>query len=317
MNFEFPITEGGGEKIIKLRERISQAEINDDNDEVTLLEAELRATERGEEFDRESFIEQKAKSRRRPKHKVLRDMQGLSGAVKDEEWSYDGIHLEKEKSYEETFNQLLSQFGAENFSDFVEQKAIKLGRSIRVLDLFGGAYFLEDLDNVSKIVGVRIKNMDNAFLEQKYGQVKNRFSYLVNNPKRKIIEGDLYKGKTWRSIRDDNSSNSGGEGFDLIVCRPEGPFRNTNLQNIESISDDGVAREEIFVSLLERSLEILSGEDGTLFTQTPNLITDDSISSVFWSSYISKKEEEGYKFIFRKGESPIRAPIFAVRKNTI
>ncbi len=325
MKFEVPLGNSARNKISELKTDIYYAKKAKDYQRVTFLEAELEAVEQGKKFDREQFLLERVQSGSRAKHHALRDMQNVPNSVKDN-WLWDGVYFKQYEhlSYESTFRPILSQIGVQNFQELIDKRAIETRQNLHVLDLFGGAYFLSDLTHVTKLVGVRLKNIDEAVLtncREKYEETQltreldilNELTELTNNPKRTVIEGNLYKGKTWNKLKKENMENS-GKGFDIIICRPEAPFRDSTVLNWEKISDDGIAKEEIFVGLLERTLELLSTNDGLLFTQIPSLNTSDEIWNIFWKRYIDKKQKEGYEFLFGSGRLTPSKDIFAVKR---
>jgi len=247
---------------------------------------------------------------------------------------YDGLEVHKresKRSYEYTFQSILSQIGVEDFQELAELRASQLKREIQVLDLFGGAYFLSDLQHVSKIVGVRLGNIDRELvvkeklkaeipqiLRSLFGVTEKEtqdrseiLDDLVNNKKRLIIEGSLYQGKIWNKLFAENKNI----GFDIIVCRPEGPFGHTDEKNIKDVPDNGLSREKIFVVLLERTLRLMSEDGGLLFTQIPELKTPTKDWDEFWENYIPKKQNEGYEFLFGQGRKTPTRDAFAVRRN--
>lgn len=310
-------------KISELRAAITRAEERGNEEKVLLLEAQLRAAEKGEKFDMDEFIVKSNSKKERPKHHVLKDMQGLtdelSNTIPEDYWTWDGIQRENLYSYENTFENFLYRLGVKTFQELVDKKAIDLHKEVKVLDLFGGAYFLDDLKNVSKIVGVRLKNIDESVTEFTKQYLKDstdliKLKEIIHNPKRFIIEGDLYKTKTWAEIKK-NEVQRDGSGFDVMVCRPEGPFGNSRLPNIKHIKDEGTAKEEIFVSLLEKAMNMLSTEKGILFVQGPDLNTDDKILDTFWKNYVLKKQKEGYEFIFEKNNLTNYSKDFLVIRN--
>lgn len=292
-------------KLLELRAKIKRAEDNENEQEVLILEAELRALEKGEVFSREDFIsEQIIKEKNQEKlinrkHNILRNMQQIPS---HRIWSHDGIAgIEDFRySYEKTFYHLLDKLKVNDFQELVNKKSDQLHRKVKVLDLFGGAYFIGDLSKVSKITGVRLHDVDDELLQDpKNYQFDEYLRGIINSSNRNIITGNLYEGKTWKAIKEQNNTSI-NKGFDLIVCRPEGPFRNArrDTHSIKGVSDTGTSREEIFVSLLERTLNLLSNEEGMLFVQTPDLKTNPQIAQKFWEDYIKSKNTEGYKFIF-------------------
>lgn len=299
-------------KIAELRAAVSAAEKQEDEERVLLFEAELRAVEAGQDFDRDAFLLAQLRKKGGAKKKKLQEIRDIPPFVNNDRvdiWPLDGVparKLNEDGSYERTFGGILDELGYEDFQGLVEARAKELGRDVAVLDLFGGAYFLPDLKSVSRIVGVRLVDIDES-LRQKYSELEeeNRhvsevFENIINNPKRSIIEGDLYTGKTWRQISKTLEQEE-LPGFDLIVCRPQGPFGYSHSKmweySIRRAHDEGLALEEIFVVLLRRALKLLSKDGGMLFTQEPILSTDPVIKNKFWEKLIKEQEDAGYKFI--------------------
>lgn len=253
------------------------------------------------------------------KHKVLRRMQEIPSVSYNDVWDFDGNHhWERDlETYDETFEPILRKLKVGSFKELVDLMSSKLKRNVNVLDLFGGAYFLSNLDKIEKFTGVRLRNVDQLLVEYQKADLLNRgrkdkqkeLEHLISSKKRNIIEGNLYKSETWRKIGGGESSN-----FDLIVCRPVGPFKNRDVSTIRSVKDEALIREEIFVVLLERALKLLSKDGGILFTQVPILGTDRQVWEDFWEDYIQKKQKEGYEFLFKENETFPDEDIFAVRR---
>src|SRR3989344_6008503 len=313
-------------KIKELRQAIARAEEQEDEEAVLILEAELRAVEQGQTFDKRSFLASRSTAKVKTKRGVLRDMKEGSPSVENDQWFIDGIlHEGIISTYEKTFRNFLDQLGVKTFSELARRKSIELGRGIRVVDLFGGAYFLTDLDNVFKIVGVRLKNTDQAFLNNYLGAQRKvepgtderkiidgmlkKLRILTGNKKRKIIEGDLLSGRTWRTIKSEFSDER-NPGADLVICRPAALFwipskgRNAMVQREEQ--EKGTVREEVFITLFERALKLLSQENGLLFTEIPELRTNSETEAKFWEKYVTQKREEGYKFSFSEDANHTR-----------
>ena len=299
-------------QIAELRAAISRAEKSEDEERVLLLEAQLRTLEKGEEFSQEKFSEERKKALKEEekkikiknrKSRVLRDMQSIPIMPKDS-WLWDGIEGGSGAPYEYTFSHVLNYFGFESFQQMVDQKAFDLHRELQVMDLFGGAYFLEDLENVSKIIGVRLRNVDKDLLKKEYtsfsfyppSAVKQKLQKLITDERRTILEGNLYKNATWEKI----AQEAGDEGFDLIVCRPEGPFGHSQFpeEDIRGVKAPGSVKGEIFVYFLERVLKLLSIQGGILFTQIPVIGIDKADMNSFWEGYITRKQQEGFEFVF-------------------
>jgi hypothetical protein len=231
-------------------------------------------------------------------------MQKLKGIGEEDIWAYDGMHATD--NYDVEFAPLVRSLGYRNINELVGVRAAELDRSLNILDLFGGAYFLENLDQVSKIIGVRLKNIDASLNTKEALQAwrslhkEQELTELIQNPKREILEGNLYESKTWRALKERMSADI--SGFDLIVCRPQGPFghfASPKTETIVNVKEDGTnAREQIFAMLLDRVLPLLSSEEGVLLTQTPAIDTDPKLVGQFWSEYERKKNQEGFEFVF-------------------
>lgn len=260
--------------------------------------------------------------KKEPKHHTLKKMQEL-GVSNNDAWYWDG--LSNVVRYEDTFHDLLGKLDYTSFEDLVEQREYERKRELNVLDLFGGAYFLRDLSSVNSITGARLANVDEEMLEDpglgnivlgKPGdyQILKR---IIQSPKREIVEGDLYKTETWKKLQEAADQKT-ENGFDLIVCRPEGPFavrsRPVNSRSIADVEDESQNREEIYVMLLEKAMNMLSPDHGLLFSQIPGLNTPSDIKKEFWNSYIKKKEAEGYVFHF-DSEADYPFETFAVERN--
>jgi|GEM_PF-1930083 len=310
-------------KIIELRSAIARAEESDDEEEVLLLEAELHAVERGVPFNKDEFLQKHTKSSTKPKHRVLREMQNNPPKHEDDYWHIDAgyRYMNEPHTYDQTFHDILEQSGFTSLREFISQKSLDGKRDLRVLDLFGGAYFLSNLDDVSKIIGVRLKNIDNVILEDYTAAPEqsvgfDRLKQIVNSRKRKIIAGDIMKGDTWRKVKTEGMANN-GQGFDLITCRPAGAFWPHGGDNtlVEGRSHDERVREEIFVSLLERAILLLS-PGGMLFTEIPQLDIGRKELSEFLKQFKEAKEKIGFEVFIGESEWKIHpGPVVAIRRN--
>ncbi len=120
-----------GERLRLLRLRIGKAEQRSDDQEVRLLEAEIRATEAGKLFDREEFLREEEKKKQRSKSDVLREMQGLNGSGEKDIWNYDGMYSEhSEAGYDEAFLTLLHKLNYESIARLVHERAGELKRPL-------------------------------------------------------------------------------------------------------------------------------------------------------------------------------------------
>ena len=239
------------------------------------------------------------------RHRVLNDIRAAA-SPKDALWLVDGIY--GRGGYDIEFSPLLENLGYESFQELIDETAERTGRKVQVLDLFGGAYFVHDLTKVSKIIGARLGNVDDDLVKMyKIVQDQERRRFLkkiLAAKQRKIVEGNLYTKKPWNEIK-----KEAGSGFDLIVCRPVGHFTE-DLTKVEDPTGKMIG--EIMVSLLERTLGLLS-EKGILISEVPVSVLDSPNSwDEFLNSYVAKKKAEGYKFIFPSTEKPPKT--FAVEK---
>lgn len=247
---------------------------------------------------------------------VLRKMQSLSVGSK---WDFDGIYddffsYDDKKPYEYTFNQILGKMKVENFAELAQ--TIFEGnesKPIRVLDLFGGAYFLTDLTDVSEIIGARLENIDAkllslfTYIRDSYNKTLThyendddddikkikkelkdieKFVTLIKNTKRRLILGNLYNSKIWKKLKDEKQ-----DGFDLIVCRPEGPFKNSSFVSTWSMDYSGEKIGKIFYALLKRTMRLLKA-NGIAFIQFPKITMDD----FFWVKFMNDNKE--FRFTF-------------------
>src|SRR5262249_24172726 len=108
---------------------------------------------------------------------------------------------------------------------------------------------------------------------------------------------------TWKQIQAYEEANN-VNGFDLIICRPQGPFGYYTHQDLEGTQDIERTTHntsgEVFATLLDRTLDLMSPDDGAFFLQLPVLNIESSTVRKFWREYISRKEREGYEFNFGK-----------------
>jgi hypothetical protein len=144
------------------------------------------------------------------------------------------------------------------------------------------------------------------YAKRNFNKKLEKMRRITESPKRFLLEGNLYESKAWRELETDK--------FDVIVCRPEGPFGNSDSKNVKDVPDGNFGKEKIFISLLNKSLGLLSEDGGILFTQIPFLNTDQETYDNFWKDYIKRKEQKGYKFFFGIGRSVPTREYFAVQR---
>lgn len=175
-------------------------------------------------------------------------------------WRIDGVGaLLHPRTYEDTFRPLLH---GETFRSFLESRAFE---KRFVLDLYGSGY--TDIYTIAThVVAVRLANIDTYIdtpaLRQSCHPSDTTMRSILRAPNRRVIEGNLLRSATWRKIYIDQ--------FDLIVCRPCGPFEAKSIRLNEDIGqNDATAYLPIYLSLLNRAYRLLSHHNGMLLTQVP------------------------------------------------
>ena len=182
---------------------------------------------------------------------------------------YDPVPTESTKSYDSYFKELLMGENVSTFHEWATQRRNN-GQSMHVADLMGPGNFIQIAD-VDSILAVTLLDMRTQQEEES------------NNEKLKIIEldphthnlrhrqsGNLYAGITWKKMGDYLENNQ-LQGFDLMVCRPGLPFQRTaGISGFDSKTLEETALS-IYTQLLTRAYKLLSPDQGTLFTQLPNI----------------------------------------------
>jgi len=152
--------------------------------------------------------------------------------------------------YDTYFKPLLESISANSFQDLLRSRTKVLGRKQRILDLFAPpSSFLEyqylyDSQHNTMEDGIAVTLMDTrrtVMLPETSGTVD-------------LVVGDLLRGTVWESLRGKQDKK-----YDLIVCRPQSPFRDR--------SDDGL----IYFPLLKKAWDVLSEETGMMFVQLPRI----------------------------------------------
>jgi len=191
-------------------------------------------------------------------------------------YSHDGLNQPK-NTYEETFAPFIST----SFLEIIQGMKTE-GKSTHVLDLFGGGYFLENLDPIDSLTAIRLCNIDAELIRRgtfiflacrssdEEELVSKRQAHLRNfrdSKKRSVLTGNLYLNSTWAELRKHMEEKCIGS-FDLIVCRPQVAFRNKFfLDRVIPLE----AYDIIFAKLFKRATTQLS-KSGILFTQVPEYV---------------------------------------------
>lgn len=201
----------------------------------------------------------------------------LAGLDREYFWDYDGpiAQYGMADAAEANFGKFLSP--DETFKDRV---ASRPDGERSVLEAFGGAYCIIDLSAVENIVGIRLQQVDNVYLEQLHKQEDSSswlaakipiLESLMANPKREVVEGNLYRRSAIRAL-DRVMERRDIDAFGLVVCRPQGAFDHRNVwPHVFDFQERSDLFGPIFLPLLDRLYRRLSSNDGELFTQVPQV----------------------------------------------
>lgn len=192
-------------------------------------------------------------------------------------WKYDGKYGVDSLSYEESFKYLFNpEEGFQDFNQWAQQRRF-VGRSAHIMDLMGRGDFMEDYDSMLGIALTEFRSQ-----EERAAQ-KNK----------KIIVGNLYQGKIWGKIKKYLTERN-FSGFDLIVCRPLGPF-------VHKAGFECKFRQEyleIYFKLLQRAYNLLSPDNGIILTELPEFKGRQELDKAFCSVWMEKLECAGVKVKF-------------------
>jgi len=200
-------------------------------------------------------------------------------------WGFDSFKYQEgegeRRSYNDHFwEELQIIFKVNSFEELVKKISKERGRPINVLDLFGGAYFLNDLSHVENLIGFRKEDIEEDLLKDQNNT--DRLNALKSSDKHLVVTGDLFDLSDWRRL-------PASINYDLIVCRPEGPFRNRIVNPREGaelnfkprFEDD--TKSSAFLMLLKKALKRLE-KGGVLVLQLPALeLENEADVSSEWS----------------------------------
>ena len=193
-------------------------------------------------------------------------------------WEFDGVvKPDHWMSYSYEMREGLGNFDCKTFDDLVLLLDKKLNRKPNVVDLMGGAYFLSNPENTDSLVGIRIHNKDQDFLNVHKNDDSDRSRLLrqiINTPNRRVIEADVLSNAGWKKIR-----NASMPAADLLVCRPAGPFDDKH--SMSNRFDDPRAYAGLYQSLYKRMLSLVNRKGGVIFTEVPDIYTDTEIEKFF------------------------------------
>ena len=201
--------------------------------------------------------------------------------MQQDAWPIDGINGEWE-SYSHTFKNLLQRAGAESLDSLVARFGAR-GKPVAVLDVMGGGYFLDNPSVADHIFAirrdeadaalraryeVRMQDRDPKIVQQGciYARKLDEYRTLATLGKRRVIVGNVLDEEVWESL-DTAMRDSGVSQFQLIACRPQGPFRIPTMQSSGHM--------DIFIEMYDRMIRRLS-PNGLMFAQIPHAIDDKS-----------------------------------------
>lgn len=231
-----------------------------------------------------------------------------------DKWLIDGIPPDSEAyliNGEQYPGELIMAFGevlheqeaSGGWQSFIESVRARCGTT-HMLDLMGGAYCVppDTLEQMDSLTGLRLEDISLAYKEKLAGNEQGwkrvlekhpdhqQFALFASaakkehetlekieaSPNRSCVYGDIWKDDTWRRLRarmDENHIPS----FDIIFCRPVGPFVNDNIFPNQMPVDRHLEYEAGFAKLLLKATNLVNIKGGVLLTQIPELFTSESI----------------------------------------
>lgn len=210
-------------------------------------------------------------------------------------WDFDGaqVYPNHWMSYNhEMYFGLSAIFGCDTFDSLVVALSEKLGRKPHVIDLMGGAYFLNSPENTASLTGIRVHDKDSDFLEYKGGaddQEGQLYRKIIGCPNRRIIEADILSNAGWNTIYQQKLPPS-----DLLVCRPIGPFDCSHA--IGDPLDDPTSYFGLYASLFRRMITLVNQNTGIVFTEIPDIVPDYELNT-FFSTFDSSQKCQTDVFI--------------------
>ena len=142
------------------------------------------------------------------------------GIGQKESWSFDGP-IKTRETYEGQFEDLILElFPGANIDRYFESflsAQRENGFGANVLDLMGGAYFIENQGAADSLTGLRFGPFDRSQLPEGYSHSKVPTEVL----------GDILNLETWKKL-DLSMAQRGIDSMDLIVLNPVGGWRPFN-----------------------------------------------------------------------------------------
>ncbi len=169
-------------------------------------------------------------------------------------WRHYGTET---KSYEQTFSSFLKELGYTTFDELLQSRYTKTGQMQSVLDLMAPVSSL-----VERLAKTDYCGTTSAVTYRERRGAETMTSTELSRNDIHPFYGDILGRKVWRKLerlREEKDM----PGFDLIVCRPSGPFRETIYM-----------KPLIFSHSLARAYELLNPDNGILMTQLPPMSYD-------------------------------------------
>lgn len=209
----------------------------------------------------------------------LREKWSSPDHAKMETWDFDGISWGSEHfmSYDHEMREGLGIFGCKSFDEMVKYLGEKLGRKPNVVDLMGGAYFLEHPEDAETVVGIRLHPKDEVFLEVSKGYREDRrllHERIIGAPNRRVVDADILSNAGWKVIRNENLTRA-----DLLICRPVGPFDVRHAT--ASRFDNPATYAGLYISLFRRVLKLVNKEHGVIFCGIPDIYSESEARDFF------------------------------------
>ncbi len=167
-------------------------------------------------------------------------------------WRFDQFTYPNPKSPEmHTLKPLLGE--GVSLQKIIDQRKAS-GRSTHILELFGSGKFLPNPKSADTITGVRLKDI--TYTDHPDRQTMSRPSHHT------VLEGDLFEEKTWTGISQHMEYKS-ISSFDMVVCAP-----GAGWDSYENLGSQA-AWLSIYYPILQKTYDLLSPNDGTLYTAVP------------------------------------------------
>ncbi len=178
-------------------------------------------------------------------------------------------------TYDVTFDSVLSP--QNSIRSYVQEIFSQID-PITVLDLFGSGKFATKWKLPVNVLGLRSKDIRTQSEKHDIGGV----SWQVHE----CNIFDCYQGKRRKQLKKEIEaylSQWGVESFNLLTCRPFGPFENSSYENSQFYTLEYL---EVYYQMFQFFYELLSNENGTMLTMLPQLNGIETFVTGFFQSLI-------------------------------